>query len=676
MRRLAPPCLLLALFAGLSATADPAPPPRSAPVLAAPEPAAAGDLFAMPRVAEETRGALGRVQSGDLDGAASILDGLTARYPGIGLVWTNRATLFLLQGDPEAALGALETAGAHGFKGFADLTSDPLFTPIAQSPRLAALITAESAAPAPASAAPAPSPVTEGKALISGANTVWNPDSERLEPGFSFPSKTSAAVVPDRGTAATDLLREHWKRGRAAGNLGDLYDNRDRGHSALDPAAHPQLTHTVYSEAARAADVDYGLNDRLLFDHVTLGNSSTAITGGATWRSLPRFALTTPDGTGPMRLWQNASRNHLYIYPAHKDYGPDIGDLFPGNTPYLIVTHGSSGSDKPFLEAVAMILAAYRPATKARLIAEDLIVPMTQMVFRRSMQNVRSRDDYFSAAAHPAAFESYDINLARMVSLANSIKPGDIPPQVRLRVTAEDQATEGVDYFGQGLSEQLYDTPAAIGRIWRSKAYRREITLTAEDTKDPNGRKLDFHWRLLAGDPKHARITPSKDGRSAVISLDWQEPFRISKDNPLISSRVDIGVFANNGVHDSAPAILSVYFPPEQSRTYAPAGPDGAMRIASIDYAARPKTYADPMLLARADWRDAYHYGPDGALTGWTRTRGAEETTSVEDFTAQGARILTPATGTTPAQVEGVAYPLSRLPDGTLGLGEISAPLP
>ncbi|HYN45421.1 MAG TPA: hypothetical protein VES64_01885, partial [Allosphingosinicella sp.] len=528
--------LLGAGLAGPGAAADPAPLPRPVPVTIAIDPAAEADLFAMPRIAEETRGALDRVRAGNLDGAARILDALVALHPDIGLLYANRATLFMLQGERQAALASLEAAGAHGFDGFADLATDPLFAGIAGDPRLAALIAAETKdaaliatetedaaliAAETKEAAPVAARVDAGMALVSGANTRWNPASERLEPRFSFPAKPAGAVVPNHGTAASDILREHYRRGRAAGNLGDLYDNRDRGHSALEASAHPQLAHIAYSAAARAADVDYGLNDRLLFGQVTLGNSSTAITGGATWRSLPRLALTKPDGTGPMRLWQNASANALYVYPAHKDYGEGIGDLFPANTPYLIVSHGSSGSDKPFLEAAAMILAAYRPDTKTRLAQEGLIVPMTQMVFRRSLQNVRSRDDYFSAAAHPAAFEAYDINLARMVSLANSIKPGDIPPQVRLRVTAEDLGTEGVDYFGQGFSEQLYDTPAAIARIWRSKAWSREISLSAAETTDPNGRDLSFEWRLLAGDPEHVRITPSKDGRTAIISLDW-----------------------------------------------------------------------------------------------------------------------------------------------------------
>ena len=46
--------------------------------------------------------------------------------------------------------------------------------------------------------------------------------------------------------------------------------------------------------------------------------------GGAR-RSLPRYAMTRPDGTGPLRLWQNAAANQLYVYPAHKDYGDEGG---------------------------------------------------------------------------------------------------------------------------------------------------------------------------------------------------------------------------------------------------------------------------------------------------------------------------------------------------------------
>lgn len=688
--------------AGAAETAPEAPPdsaPDSAPDFA-PDPAetaraeAEADLFAMPLVAERTRVAFGRIEADDLRGAGEILDTLARTHPRIGQTQANRAAFAALLGETEAAVEALEAAAARGYAGITALSRDPLFADVAADPRVVALVAAEAAAAPPeippgasTAAAPAPfggaypldggaaarpwprpalplAPVVDGTALVSGANTVWDQGAERLRAGFAFPARAEGSVVPDRKTAATDILREHYKRGRAAGNLGDLYDNRDRGHSEPPAKDHPQLARVAYSAAARAAGIDYGVNDQILFNAPVLGNSSTAITGGAFWRSLPRLLLTRADGTGPLRLWQNAAGNALYVYPAHKDYGPESGDLFPANTPYLLVSHGSSGSDQPFLEAVAMIYAAYRPETKARLVQEGLLVPTTQMVFRRSLQTVRSRDDYMSAAAHPAAFEGYDINLARMVSLANAIKADAIPPQVRIRVTSEDLGTEGRDFFGAGLSEQLFDTPAAVARIWRSSAPSRTITLDAGETTDPNGRPLTFDWRLLAGDPGKVRITPSEDGRSATIALDWHEPFRVSEDNPVETHRVDIGVFANNGVHDGAPAILSVFMPPNEARVYE-AGPDGAPRIAGIDYQGHPGAYADPMLLPRADWRDAYHYAGDGTPLGWTRTRADGAT---EEFDALGNRIRPGAAA------EPVSYPLRADPAGVLEVGESPAP--
>ena len=189
------------------------------------------------------------------------------------------------------------------------------------------------------------------------------------------------------------------------------------------------------------------------------------------------------------------------------------------------------------------------------------------------------------------------------------------------------------------------------------------MVVSAAETADPNGRPLSFAWRLLQGDPARVRITPADDGRSAGIEIDWHEPFPISEDNPIVSSRVDIGVFASNGAHDSAPAILSIAFPGHETRVYAP-GPDGRPRIASIDHAdpARAKTYADPMLMARADWRDDYAYAADGTPLGWTRTRGD----LTEDFTPEGARILTRAADGAPLAVEAVSYPLRRDDKGRL----------
>ncbi len=678
-----PPLLLLSLglLAALAAQppglrAQEAPPlPRPAAQAAAPaapaaaevDPAEAAALFALPRLAEETRQVLGLVQAGDLAAAAERLDAMIARHPGLGLLRANRAALAMLEGAPQAALASLEAAQAAGFSDMAAVAADPLFAPLAGEARFAALLAAAPAPPPPK----APAPVRGGAALVAAANTDWNPATERLEPRFDFPPAPSAPVLPDAPKlAALDLVREHMRRGRAAGNHGDLYDNRDRGHSALKRADHPQLTHVTYAPAARAADLDYGLNESLIFEGVTFGNSSTALTGGPFWRSLPRHALTRPDGTGPLRLWQNADANHLYVYPAHKDVTDEQGDLFPANTPYILVSRGSSGSDQPILEAIALMLAALRPETKARLAEERLIVPALQMIFRRSLQNVRSREAYLSGDAHPAAFEGFNVNAARMVSLAQSIDPDALPAEARLRVVSETLGTEGRDFFGQGLSEILFDTPSAIARVWRAQAGRREMILSAEDSRDANGRALAYEWRLLQGDPERVTIEPLDGGRRARITLDWHEPFTISEENPRLSSRVDIGLFAGNGVHDSAPAIMSWYFPPHEARSYAP-GPDGAPRLVSLDHAARPQVYADPMLLPRAAWRDDFRYDAAGALTGWTRSRPGGPS---DEYTAEGRRILTRDAAGAPARSEAVAYPLRRAPSGALEITEISAP--
>lgn len=649
------------------------PPPRPEGFTTATEPQVAYDLFAMPEIAAGLGRMAALVDAGDPAGAAQVVDALAAAHPTVALLPANRAALAMLAGDHERAVADLRAAAALGYGDLPALLADPLFAALAADPRLAGLT------PDPGSDTP-PDPVPaslEGHvARVDGRNTRWDPATGWLTAHFDpDPPREGRVLGRQDSDAAYDRLRDLVREGRAAGNGGDLYDNRDRGHSALPAENHPQLSAVRYGPAARAADIDYGLNDRLLLDRPTFGNSSTALTAGPLWRSLPRYALTRADGAGPWRLWQAYGANQIYVYPSHKDLTAEMGDLFPANTPYMIVSEGSSGSDQPFLEAVAMILAAFRQDTKAKLIETGLLAPTVQFVFRRSQRSVLSRDDYMSGLAHPSAFSPYEIGLARMVSLANAIRPDTIPALVRLRVLEEDQPVEGIDYFGEGLSEQVFDTPAAIGRVWRGKDWSRSLLVSAADTEDPasnpDGRTLDFHWRLLRGDPDRVRIEPSADGRQARITIDWQEPRPVADESPVRSARVDIGVFAGNGAFDSAPAILSMLFPTHETRRYEP-GPDGTPRIAMIDYAdpAKAQVYADPMLMARADWRDDYAWEPDGRLAGWQRSRPGQPP---EAFDAGGRRILSRDAGGRPAETRAVGYRLARTPDGMLAIEEITA---
>lgn len=457
----------------------------------------------------------------------------------------------------------------------------------------------------------------DGTVLVRLSELLRLGPSGRLLARVDFPETSTPVLGPNAREAGHRLLWQLAFEGKAAGNHGDLYENRDRGHSRLSAAAHPQLTHVVYDDEARKAGLDYGFAGPVLFAAPLIGNSSTAVKHGPLWRSLPRMALTSENG--PLLLYQNYLAGQMHVYPEHRDHDPDHGDLIPANTPYFLISQGSSGSDRPHLEALAMIFAAFRPETKAFLHQNQLLAPTVQMIVRRSLTPVRSRETYLSGLAHPSVIPADQINLMRMVQLANALTPEMVPPMVRLSVLSEDEAVEGVDYFGKGLSERLFDTPAAIARIWRSHSYRRNMVVSVEATRDTNGGDLDFVWRVLRGDPDRTRIKPLDDqGLRARITIDWQLPRPVPGRSDILSNRVDIGVFAQKGAQDSAPGLISILLPQHETRRYG-IGPDGEMRIESRDLRVPQSGYADPVLFPQVDWQDRYHYDSVGALQGWER---------------------------------------------------------
>jgi len=488
----------------------------------------------------------------------------------------------------------------------------------------------------------APIEARDGRVLLRLSALSRLLPGRRLLARVRIPETSAPVLGPEARGAGHRLLWRLAFEGRAAGNHGDLYENRDRAHSLLPAEAHPQLTHVTYDAEMRKARLDYGLAGPVIFDAPLIGNSSTAVKDGPLWRSLPRMALTA--GDGPLTLYQNYLAGQIHVYPEHRDHDPAHGDLIPANTPFFLVSQGSSGSDRPHLEALAMILAALRPETKAFLKDAQLLAATVQMIFRRSLAPVLSRAVYLSGQAHPSVVPRDQINLVRMVGLANALTPETVPPMVRLSVLSETQATEGVDYFGEGLSERLFDTPVAIARLWRSHVPKRSMVVSAEATRDPNGRAPEFTWRLLRGDPARTRIEPlDARGLRARITLDWQLPRPVPGRPEIRSDRIDIGVFATSGDHDSMPGLISVLLPQHETRRYG-RSPDGARRIESRDFRGPEGGYADPVLFPQADWRDVYRYDPAGALQGWAR-QGAE---GAMRFDAAGRRIT--ATGPQPVR--------------------------
>ena len=250
-----------------------------------------------------------------------------------------------------------------------------------------------------------------------------------------------------------------------------------------------------------------------------------------------------------------------------------------------------------------MILAAFRPDTKAAARRGRHDQPTVQMIFRRSLQHVPSRAASTSPAPPiPAAFEGCRSTPRAWSASPTRSPPATIPAEVRIARGRGGSRRRGRRLLRPGpLGAALRHPPGGRADLALDGRAAHDGPLRRGQPRRQRPARSTFHWALLQGDPAKVRIEPLDDGRSARVTLDWHDPFRISEENDQITSRVDIGVFAHNGVHDSAPAILSWYFPAQRP---GPTSPDPTARraIVAVDYAdpAKAEAYADPLLYPRA----------------------------------------------------------------------------
>ena len=365
--------------------------------------------------------------------------------------------------------------------------------------------------------------------------------------------------------------------------------------------------------------------------------------------------------------------NHLYVYPAHRDWTPERGDLFPANTPYLLVSRGSSGSDRPFLEALALILAAFRPDTKARLVAggpdradrADGVPPLAPVV--------TSREAYLGGDAHPAAFAGTEINAARMVSLANADRADAIPPQVRLAVLEED--------LGQPRRRLLRRRPlrAALRHPGRGRpglarqgrppldpglAPPRPATRTAATSPSTGG-----SCRAI---PAKVPIEPLGDGATARITLDWHDPFPVSEDDPTVDRAHRRRGLRLERRARQRPGDPQLVLPAERGAAATPPAPTAARRGSSRSTtptrAAPRPTPTRSSCRAPTGATNSPPTPPAASPAGPATATGREP----EAFTADGARILDRDAAGAPTRVEAVAYPLGRDAAGRLVVEELS----
>jgi hypothetical protein len=390
-------------------------------------------------------------------------------------------------------------------------------------------------------------------------------------------------VCEHRGEAC-ELINRWFREGVAAGNQGDRYDNRDHGHATLNPDNYEQLDFITYPDTAGRSS-GWGA-PRELLPGVVLGNSSTAAPphkGGCNARLA---YVNRPQGIDFLHTQYRG--NNLYVYPEHRDHDPGhngdggYGDLLPVNTPYMILSQGSSGTDLPFLRALFHTLAAFRPEVKRRLVDEGTLMPTVQMIFRWSNSNVQSDARYLTGTAHPTVFRREHLDAERMVHIAQQMTLQNLPPVVQLDVIEEDTAIRGRDFFEPlGAVENLADTPAVIARVHRDRAWAKRLTVSARGSRDAGGRALRYHWVVLRGDESRIEIHPSEDGAEATITVPYHERRPIAPGDPMESNRVDIGVFVHNGVNFSAPGFITFHTLDNEERTY-----DSSRRILEVNYSA------------------------------------------------------------------------------------------
>lgn len=608
------------------------------------------------------RDAVVRIQQGKLKEAEQLIRRMVDLFPRLPDSHYLLASVLARQIKMDAAFDRLTIAIERGFSNVELMRSDTGFERLRQQERFQTLIRMIEENPVKAAAISirkvSPALVRNGIALVDEGNTLWDQNLNILKTVFRFEAKEAAENVRH----GESVLNEWYSQGLAAGNIGDLYDNHDRRHSGMRAGDFPQLAHVKYSPIAANAGVDNGLNTKMFFNAITIGNSSTVSAG----RSQARQALTLPDM--PNILYLQYINNHLYVYPEHRDYDPGPGDLLPANTPYLIVSQGSSGSDQPFLRAAASILAAFRPDVKDYLRQNRLVMPTLQMVFRRGQRGVESDADYLSARAHPPVFKAEDIDLEKMIDLANQLKIEDIPPMVRLEVIGESGPLPGKDDFAASVSEILFDTPSAIARVVRATAYEKRMVISAEQTRAPAGQTLAYRWVVLSGDADRIKINPRNDAGSVVeLIVPWHERRSVPENPEMTTDRVEIGVFVHNGTYFSAPAFVNFLYPPNQNRIYDEQG-----RIVSIDHndPVFTKRALEERLFVQRDWKDTYQYNQKSQLTGWQRRRGKW----ITQFTRHGAKVLDRDDLNRPIKARAVRYILEIDKRGKRSMVDFSAP--
>ena len=320
---------------------------------------------------------------------------------------------------------------------------------------------------------------------------------------------------------------------------GDLYMNRDAGHSPLDNIAqYPGLTVVRFDEEGRLREADLNAANTL-FPYPVFGNCSRAYTRGSLWRSIPRSLMST-DCRRIGQQFRLYVSNQVWSYPACEDFQPTgkNGDVFASVTPYWIVTQGRSWSDRPYVKAALAASGALKRPVKREIVKRGLLAPTVQALLRKSLKGVANEDDYLTPKAHPTCFPPGAVDLARLRAAAAALETGTIPPLARIASVALAGEKPNVP---PGLPELTYATPCAWAFVLRAPERERtfEIRATGGAT---------YAFAAVHDEKSLARV----EAKGAVARV------TIDRSGMTPTNRIDVAVFARTAESGwGAPAFVS-----------------------------------------------------------------------------------------------------------------------
>lgn len=437
-------------------------------------------------------------------------------------VWNyNLACAYSKAGKAENALKALEKAIRCGYRDSRAISQDADFRPISDMEKFHELLDlADTLRNVPVAFGPLSAIPVKAKAgetvIVDEHNLMWDFDKA------CFAAKMELAS------------------GSFGGNQGDLYLNRDRGHSCLALKDFPGLTPVRMSSAAKEKGVDLDFPNTL-FPYPVFGNCSRALVSGPMWRSLPRALMTTQ----AYRLKSMSAfylSNQFWVFPALNDCPPlgRHGDIFASQTPYWIATQGRSWSDQYYLRAALEVSRTLKPNVKKEIVGRGHLAATIQAVIRKSLKSVTNETDYLTSRAHPTAFPANGLDMARLKNLASSLTTDLIPPVARIKGVAVGQTKKGEG--AAELSELSFVSPCAWAFVLRKSDTPRTFIIGAAGAEE-------YSFAQVHGGKGAAKIEKLRADVARVT---------IDRTSITQSNRVDIAVFGRTEKSDwGAPSFVS-----------------------------------------------------------------------------------------------------------------------